>query len=44
MSSANRQVNLAARPKGFPKETDFELAEGPAPEFGERATARGLIG
>jgi NADPH-dependent curcumin reductase CurA len=30
----NRQVTLAARPEGFPKETDFALVETPVPEPG----------
>lgn len=28
----NRQITLAARPKGYPKETDFKLVEIPIPE------------
>ena len=28
----NRQITLAARPKGFPKDTDFKLVEAPLPE------------
>lgn len=37
MSAPNRQVLLAARPVGFPREEDFRLVEGPVPEpgFGE---------
>jgi NADPH-dependent curcumin reductase CurA len=31
----NREVRLAARPSGFPKESDFELAETPIPEPGD---------
>src|SRR3989442_6546517 len=31
MSVANRQILLAARPAGFPKETDFKLVEAPVP-------------
>ncbi|MFN7931925.1 MAG: NADP-dependent oxidoreductase [Bryobacteraceae bacterium] len=31
----NRQILLAARPIGFPKETDFRLQEAPIPEPGE---------
>lgn len=27
----NREVRLAARPNGFPEESDFELAETPVP-------------
>jgi NADPH-dependent curcumin reductase CurA len=30
----NRQITLAARPKGFPKDTDFKLVEAPLPEAG----------
>jgi NADPH-dependent curcumin reductase len=30
----NRQVRLAARPVGYPKETDFRLVESPVPEPG----------
>src|SRR3990170_8786485 len=28
----NREIRLAARPEGLPKESDFELAEAPVPE------------
>ncbi len=31
MSQVNRVITLAARPVGFPKETDFELTEEPKP-------------
>ncbi|MBI5095926.1 MAG: NADP-dependent oxidoreductase [Candidatus Hydrogenedentes bacterium] len=31
MTSLNRQITLVARPKGFPKETDFLLVESPIP-------------
>ena len=31
----NRQILLVARPVGFPKETDFRLAEAPIPEVAE---------
>src|SRR3989442_12116814 len=31
MSVVNRQILLAARPIGFPKETDFKLVEAPVP-------------
>src|SRR2546427_5388635 len=31
MSVVNRQILLAARPVGFPKETDFKLVEAPVP-------------
>ncbi|MDP6351682.1 MAG: NADP-dependent oxidoreductase [Alphaproteobacteria bacterium] len=30
--SVNRQVTLAARPRGVPKESDFEVIEAPVPE------------
>jgi hypothetical protein len=30
----NRQITLAARPTGFPKESDFRLIESPTPEPG----------
>jgi NADPH-dependent curcumin reductase CurA len=30
----NRQITLAARPVGFPRESDFELVEAPVPEPG----------
>src|SRR5690348_1567928 len=30
----NRQITLAARPVGYPKETDFKLVESPVPEPG----------
>jgi NADPH-dependent curcumin reductase CurA len=32
MTTLNRQVTLAARPVGFPKESDFKLVESPMPE------------
>ncbi len=35
MTETNRQVLLAARPDGFPKDSDFEIAEGPRPEPGD---------
>ncbi|MCH7959544.1 MAG: NADP-dependent oxidoreductase [Candidatus Hydrogenedentes bacterium] len=35
MSEQNRQINLAARPVGFPKESDFALAESPKPTPGD---------
>jgi len=35
MSNANRQVTLAARPSGFPKESDFKVVETPIPEPGQ---------
>jgi NADPH-dependent curcumin reductase CurA len=35
MAATNKQVLLAARPTGFPKPTDFRLAETPIPERGE---------
>jgi NADPH:quinone reductase len=31
----NRQITLAARPRGFPKESDFKLVESPVPSPGE---------
>ncbi len=31
--AVNRQITLAARPVGFPKESDFELVEAPVPEL-----------
>jgi NADPH-dependent curcumin reductase CurA len=31
----NREIRLAARPNGFPKDSDFELAETPIPQPGE---------
>ena len=34
MPQVNRQICLAARPGGFPKEGDFELVEAPVPEAG----------
>jgi NADPH-dependent curcumin reductase CurA len=34
MSSINRQIRLAARPVGMPKEADFELVESPQPRPG----------
>jgi NADPH-dependent curcumin reductase CurA len=34
MPDANRQVILAARPTGLPKETDFRLVESPMPQPG----------
>ena len=34
MTQMNRQITLAARPKGFPKPTDFKLVEAPMPEIG----------
>ena len=30
----NRQITLAARPEGFPKESDFSLVESPVPSPG----------
>ena len=30
----NRQITLAARPEGFPKDTDFKLVEAPLPKAG----------
>ncbi|MDA0709356.1 MAG: NADP-dependent oxidoreductase [bacterium] len=34
MAEMNRQVTLAARPKGLPKVTDFQIIETPMPELG----------
>jgi NADPH-dependent curcumin reductase CurA len=34
MPPMNKQITLAARPVGFPKETDFKLVESPAPAPG----------
>ena len=34
-NGVNREIRLAARPVGFPKDSDFELAETPIPEPGE---------
>jgi len=31
MDKMNRQITLAARPSGFPKESDFRLVESPVP-------------
>jgi len=35
MAKVNRQIRLAARPVGFPKESDFEMVELPLPEPSE---------
>ena len=35
MSAKNRQIILAARPKGLPKKSDFRLVECAMPEPGE---------
>ena len=35
MADVNRQITLAARPVGFPKEADFKLVEGPVPSAGQ---------
>ncbi len=35
MRNRNRQIRLANRPAGYPKETDFELVEEPLPEPGD---------
>jgi len=35
MSEKNRQITLAARPKGFPTPDDFNLVESPIPEPGD---------
>lgn len=34
MTAQNRQITLAARPEGFPKESDFALTEVPLPKAG----------
>ncbi len=34
MAGVNRQIVLAARPVGFPKESDFRLVESPVPKPG----------
>lgn len=34
MADVNREIRLAARPRGFPRPEDFELAETPLPEPG----------
>jgi len=34
MPQINKQITLAARPKGMPKESDFKLVESPVPEPG----------
>lgn len=35
MTETNRQITLAARPVGYPKESDFKLVEVPVPQPGE---------
>ena len=35
MTESNRQITLAARPVGYPKESDFKLVEAPVPQPGE---------
>lgn len=35
MPATNQQIQLAARPTGFPKPTDFRLVEGPVPQPGD---------
>jgi NADPH-dependent curcumin reductase CurA len=35
MTESNRQITLAARPVGYPKESDFKLVETPVPQPGE---------
>ena len=35
MAAKNRQITLAARPEGLPKESDFRLVEAPMPHPGE---------
>src|SRR5271169_1207392 len=32
MPQTNKQITLAARPKGLPKESDFKLTQSPVPE------------
>ena len=34
MSSVNRQITLASKPVGMPKETDFQIIEAPLPHAG----------
>jgi len=34
MTARNKQITLASRPVGFPKESDFQLVESPRPEPG----------
>ena len=34
MKTINRQIKLASRPSGFPKESDFQLVESPVPTPG----------
>jgi NADPH-dependent curcumin reductase CurA len=34
MPQTNKQITLAARPKGMPKESDFKLIQSPVPEAG----------
>ncbi len=38
MAESNRQIRLAARPSGAPKDSDFELVETPMPTPGEGET------
>jgi NADPH-dependent curcumin reductase CurA len=35
MTETNRQVQMAARPNGFPKDSDFQIAESPVPVPGD---------
>ncbi len=35
MTESNRRITLAARPVGYPKESDFKLVEAPVPQPGE---------
>ncbi len=35
MTETNRRITLAARPVGYPKESDFKLVEAPVPQPGE---------
>src|SRR5438874_10990121 len=32
MADVNRQITLAARPVGFPKQSDFKMVEAPIPQ------------
>ena len=43
LPTRNRQIHLAARPSGFPRETDFALVEAPMPDPGpDEVLVRGL--
>ena len=42
-SGVNRRITLAARPEGYPRESDFALVEEPVPEPGPgEVLVRGL--